>query len=359
MACGPTSPDEGPLGQTGQRVTAPTKAYCTIKVTGKGTLDLEGDYLPHVIQCENGGANLQALKAQAIAARSVAYYAIATSGSICDGQGCQVYSCGATPNAKQKQAVDETRGIILSHAGLLTYGFFVAGDSNTSAPSCHGVSGSTEKYVTYNEGKSGTSVTQTTLGYVGPPGYGQNRGCMGQWGARCLENSKSYDYKGILRFYYGDDIGMPTMQGSCVPTGSGGSTGTGGSGGSGGTGGTSGTGGTGGTGGAGGTGGTGGTGGSSGTGGGSAGVGGSAGAAGAAGGLASGGSAGTGWVGAAGASAGGAPDSDAGIGQHATVVGDQSGCACRAGSAPDRQTHPLGLMLVLVALGFARRSRRE
>ncbi|MEM6296995.1 MAG: SpoIID/LytB domain-containing protein, partial [Myxococcota bacterium] len=49
-------------------------AYCEVNVTGTGVIDLETEYLPNVVRCENGGANLEALKAQAIAARSVAYY---------------------------------------------------------------------------------------------------------------------------------------------------------------------------------------------------------------------------------------------------------------------------------------------
>jgi MYXO-CTERM domain-containing protein len=215
--CAPSVGNEEPIQQVQQDVTPPTKAYCSITVTGKGTKNMEEDYLPHVITCENGGANLQALKAQAIAARSVAYYAIKTSGGICDGQGCQVYSCGATPSAKAKQAVKETAGQFLKYDGMLTYGFYVSGDPNSSAPSCKGSSSHPmEKYVTYNLGLSGTSVKQTSLGYIGPPGYGQNRGCMSQWGARCLENSKGQDYKQILQFYYGKDIGIAQATGSCV-----------------------------------------------------------------------------------------------------------------------------------------------
>ncbi|MCA9593363.1 MAG: hypothetical protein KC776_08625 [Myxococcales bacterium] len=217
-ACSADVGEGEPIGQASEPVTAPTQAYCSIPVTGKGTKSMEDDYLPHVIQCENGGANLQALKAQAIAARSVAYYNMATSGSICDGQGCQVYSCGATPKAIHYQAVKETAGIYLSYANTLTYGFYVAGDSGATAPSCHDYSGSTSKYVTYNEGKTGTSVTQTSLGYIGPPGFGQNRGCMSQWGARCLENGKSYDYTKILQFYYGSDIQLKKASGSCTNT---------------------------------------------------------------------------------------------------------------------------------------------
>lgn len=215
--CGPVEDEQEPVASVRQEVSAPLpEAYCSIQVDGSGAVDTEDDYLPHVIQCENGGADIQALKAQAIAARSVAYYNMATSGSICDGQGCQVYSCGATPGAIHHQAVAETSGMYLSFADTLTYGFYVAGDNNTSPPSCVGSTGSTEHWVTYNEGKTGGDVEQTELGYVGPPGFGQNRGCMSQWGARCLEAHKGYDYKAILRFYYGDDIQILTAPGSCV-----------------------------------------------------------------------------------------------------------------------------------------------
>jgi len=207
------------------------EAHCTVQVDGIGEISMEEDYLPHVITCENGGANLEALKAQAIAARSVVYYSIETSGSICDSQGCQVYSCGADPSPMAYQAVQETSGVYLMYNDTLTYGFYVAGDPDTPPPGCLGNDGNatTEHWVTYNEGKSGDAVTQTELGFVHAPGdagYGQNRGCMGQWGARCLENDNGYDYVGILRFYYGDDIVLEQAQGECV-TPMGGTTGGG------------------------------------------------------------------------------------------------------------------------------------
>lgn len=196
-------------------------AHCEIDVDGIGTIAMEDDYLPHVIQCENGGANLEALKAQAIAARSVAYYSIETSGGICDGQGCQVYSCGADPAPIHYQAVQETSGQYLNYNGTLTYGFFVAGDSGVAGPGCMGVdaNAATEHWVTYNGGRSGTDVEQTQLGYVHDPadaGYGQNRGCMGQWSARCLENDNGQDVTQILQFFYGDDIGITQAPGECV-----------------------------------------------------------------------------------------------------------------------------------------------
>ena len=50
----------------------------------------------------------------------------------------------------------------------------------------------------------------------GDAGYGQNRGCMSQNGAACLEDNNGYDYVDILRFYYGDDIILQQGEGSCV-----------------------------------------------------------------------------------------------------------------------------------------------
>ena len=203
-------------------VPAPlSEAHCTVSVDGIGAISVEDDYLPHVIQCENGGANLEALKAQAIAARSVVYYSIETAGSICDGQGCQVYSCGSDPEPVHYQAVAETSGMYLMYNATLTYGFYVAGDADAAAPSCVGndAGATTEHWITYNAGKSGTDVVQTELGFVHAPGdsgYGQNRGCLGQWSSRCLENDNGYDALAILRFFYGEDIETPQAQGDCV-----------------------------------------------------------------------------------------------------------------------------------------------
>jgi hypothetical protein len=225
QAAGPgdwSQPDAEPLAVTPAPLPS---AYCQINVNGVNH-DTETDYIPHVIQCENGGANLQALKAQAIAARSVAYYAMAENGSICDGQGCQVYSCNSDPLPIHHQAAEETAGQYLSFNNeikgrVLTYAFFVSGD-NDQTGDCHGVSinANTENYVTYNEGKTWTGVKETSLGfqYKDPNsyGYGQNRGCMGQWSARCLENNKGYNFDQIIRYFYGADIEIAKADGPCV-----------------------------------------------------------------------------------------------------------------------------------------------
>lgn len=195
------------------------EAYCEILVEGVGVVDMETDYLPHVVACENGGAEFEALKAQAVAARSVAYYYVAKEGSVCDSQGCQVYSCNNQPSEQVYQAVLETSGLYMHYNDTLTYTFYVAGDNQTAPPSCVGAGAGTESFVTYNEGLSGDDVEQTSLGWVFEPGevgYGQNRGCMSQWGARCLENELGYGFEDILRFYYGEDTVLAQAQGECV-----------------------------------------------------------------------------------------------------------------------------------------------
>jgi hypothetical protein len=196
----------------------PLSAYCSVSVIGKGTKQMETDYLANVINCENGAADLEALKAQAVAARTYAYYKIATSGSIKDGTGDQVYSCGKTPSAKHHQAVKETSGQVLRYQGKVICAFYVAG-AKPSASNCVATSGdsdptSTEKYVTYNASKSGGGITQSKLGWVSASNL-YNRGCMSQNGSHCQAVNKK-GYKEILKFYYGSDIELITTTGSCV-----------------------------------------------------------------------------------------------------------------------------------------------
>lgn len=196
----------------------PLKAWCTANVIGKGEKDVELDYLPNVIRCENGNAPLEALKAQAVAARSYLYYKMNLSGKIADGTSDQVYGCDGAPKPIHYQAVEETKGEILQYKGVQVAAFYVAG-SIPSAASCIAKPGdndysNTEKYVTYNWKKSGDDLTQTTLGWVNA-GNLANRGCKSQNGAACLAK-QGWGYKDILMFYYGADIEFLTAQGHCV-----------------------------------------------------------------------------------------------------------------------------------------------
>ncbi len=208
-ACAGQPGDDETLGQT----SAPLTAYCQAKVNGVGTLDVETQYLPHVVHCENGGAPFEALKAQAVAARSYLYYKLETSGAVSDGQGDQVYSCGSGPTQEQIQAVKETEGLILRYKDTTVCSFYVAGGA-ASPPACKGAPGGTESDVTYNEGLSGSNIHQTPLGSQTPTNY-RNRGCMSQLGSRCLaDEGKTFDQ--ILRFYYGADIVIDQATGPCV-----------------------------------------------------------------------------------------------------------------------------------------------
>lgn len=203
-------------------VPIPGDAICSIDVKNKGNKAMETEYLPNVLACEAPGqAGLEMLKAQAIAARSYAYYHAIANGEICNGQGCQVFSCGRTPTELHKQAVEETSGVILRYNENLTIGFYVAGDSSPDSQCVGNSSGvaNTERWVTYNEGKSGDDIDQSRIAWRHKPSdrdWGQNRGALSQWGAHCLAENMDYSSTDILRFFYGDDVEFQQTEGSCV-----------------------------------------------------------------------------------------------------------------------------------------------
>jgi hypothetical protein len=193
-------------------------SFCTVQVIGHGAVDVENDYLPSVIACENGSAPLEALKAQAIAARTyAAFITEAERRPLQPTTRDQVYKCSyRQPEAIHYQAVRETAGQVLTHNGRLAVGFYVAG-AIPSASSCRATASdrdptNTEKWVTYNQGRTGNQVIKTRLGSLSHPA---NRGAKSQNGASCLARN-GWDYERILRFYYGDDIRLMTgPEGTC------------------------------------------------------------------------------------------------------------------------------------------------
>lgn len=194
-------------------------AYCEASVEGIGIVDVEDDYVPHVVACENGAAGYEALRAQAVAARSYLYYRLETQGSIADGQSDQVYTCAHAPEAIHVEAARSTRGEVLSYAGEIIAAFYVAG-AVPEREDCVAEPGDpdpfeTERYVTYNLGRSGDDVIQTPLGWIDPRNH-RNRGCQSQNGARCLaEHDRGY--REILAFYYGADLTYEGAIGPCTP----------------------------------------------------------------------------------------------------------------------------------------------
>jgi len=210
--CGPAEPS--PFAALGLPITA----WCTAQVVGVGAVDTESDYLPHVVACENGAADFEALKAQAVAARSVLYNKMESAGEIQDGQSDQVYTCARAPGPAHLAAVAETAGEVLWYQDVVVFAFYVSGAIPSTAdcvPAAgdedpHGV----EHYVTYNWGRSGAAVEQTTLGWVNPANH-RNRGCQSQNGAHCLARG-GWGYRDILAFYYGMDAELLRAEGTCV-----------------------------------------------------------------------------------------------------------------------------------------------
>jgi hypothetical protein len=188
--------------------------FCEVQVDGYGTLSVEDEYLAQVVTCEHSGAPMETLKAQAIAARGYAKYIAAVENrALSPTVRDQAYECGRAATDRARQAVRETSGMVLTYNGKLTAPFYVAGSTAVNSGSCK-ASGSagTQGYVTYNEGHIGSRVHTTSLGSSRSPA---NRGAMSQNGAVCLAD-KGWDASRILRFFYGDDIRVTRLPGSCV-----------------------------------------------------------------------------------------------------------------------------------------------
>lgn len=180
-------------------------------------VDFENNYLPNVVLRENGAASFEALKAQAVAARTFAYYKIETGSTfIRNSQADQVYSLGGpqgNPGAQWDQAVAETRGEFLSFNNITTASFYVAGATPSSSSGIAGPGDpdptNTQQFVTYTRTNNlaGPNNTGSTLGFVGTPSNPNypNRGAMSQNGADVLSDNGTH-YADILKFFYGGDI---------------------------------------------------------------------------------------------------------------------------------------------------------
>lgn len=92
----------------------------TISVTGYGNLDFETTYLWGIAEMPSSW-HMEALKAQAIAARSYAYRYKIEGRSICTTQSCQVFSQSKAnnPPGEWRQAVEQTRGLVIE--GVVTF----------------------------------------------------------------------------------------------------------------------------------------------------------------------------------------------------------------------------------------------
>jgi hypothetical protein len=186
-----------------------TRVPDSVRVNGT-TYDVETEYLPRVVQCENPGAPTQALRAQAIAARTYLTYRTAgqRSPSIGDGQQEQVFTCASNHSGRYvapevQEAVKATRGQVMIHNERIIAGFFVAGAHRTSACERGTDPTNTERFVTINVGQSGGKVKTSIIGSRTDPA---NRGAMGQNLANCLAARNNFDAVQLLGYFYGADI---------------------------------------------------------------------------------------------------------------------------------------------------------
>ncbi len=190
----------------------------------------ETDYVPNVVVSENGLASFEALKAQAVAARTFAYYKLDNSGVIGDGQNDQVYSGSSSPRQIHFDAAAATEGEILwvrdnigAQRDVLIASFYVAGSIPTGPfnPNSPGIISepgdsdptTTQQWVTfpYADGEIGGFNQGTPLGFQGSttnPNW-PNRGAKSQNGADYLSDN-SVNYLDILKYYYGADIQIRT-----------------------------------------------------------------------------------------------------------------------------------------------------
>jgi len=104
----------------------------SISVSGYGSMDFETTYLYGIAEMPSSW-NMEALKAQAVAARSYAYrYKIAGT-TICTTEACQVFrkTKSDSPPSAWKQAVDETKGQVLED--VVTYYSSTSGGYSTTS----------------------------------------------------------------------------------------------------------------------------------------------------------------------------------------------------------------------------------
>jgi hypothetical protein len=176
--------------------------------TVDGSITLE-QYVARVTTAENGQAAPAALRAQAIAARTFVLRAMrddALLGTykkpVPNGEHFQVYKPTASPRAATATA--ETAGLVCRYQGELTICNYVAGAFWTAEGQPGKDPTHTEKWVTYNEGKTGAAVQPSPISHTGRP---DNRGCMSQNGADWLARH-GRDHLAILRYFYGADLAI-------------------------------------------------------------------------------------------------------------------------------------------------------
>jgi hypothetical protein len=182
-------------------------------LTSEGRLRFEEEYLPRVCAREHGAAHPEAKAALVVAARTFVLRAmrdhptLGRTTPISNSTRFQTFARAAGVGCVA--AAEKTKGVVMRYGGRLIVANYVAGalwrDDGSPGKDPTG----TERWVTYNAGKSGAEVMPTWLTLSTHPG---NRGCMSQNGANWFAQ-RGWGYEQILRFYYGEDVEIGTING--------------------------------------------------------------------------------------------------------------------------------------------------
>lgn len=223
-----SSSDEQCCVTTTSSGSSSSKDYCKngITVSGAGTLDLD-EYVAGVVSAENyyidskHPKNLEAMKAQAIAART---YAVNSTNNckktIGNSQSAQVYT---KAKEKAKQAAKDTSGIVMLYNGKVfssQYDAFCINDSDCPSASCSG-STCTSKYTKVPSNETHTITVKaphsSAASSGGLNGMGHAHG-MSQYVARQMQDEgKKYDE--ILKYFYADGIEITGTAGNTCSIG--------------------------------------------------------------------------------------------------------------------------------------------
>ncbi|MGB0680468.1 MAG: SpoIID/LytB domain-containing protein [Polyangiales bacterium] len=197
-----------------------------ITETGSQGIRLEEDYLVDVVACEHGAADAEALKAQAIAARSYwKYVKSIESRALATTQSDQVLTgtCATVLPPVQynkiRRAVEETRGVVMAYDQKIVAAFYVAGGAPDRQDHCFDTSGDTAHYVTnypaLNEANGVDAPRHPYRSSIGDAGSEHNIGCMSQNGASCFE-AKGLETLDILKNYYGQKFELTSLDENCT-----------------------------------------------------------------------------------------------------------------------------------------------
>ena len=208
--------DEAPSG-----ISYSNSSYCPggVTVEGVGIYDLE-DYLVGVLAGEAYlSENMEALKAQAVAART--YVLVRTNGCKKSIRGnANDQSFEKTTNEKAKRAVEETKGEVLKYNGQLflsEYDSFCYEDSG--CPEAKKNSDGTYT-VTYTKQplleKNEITLSESKYYKWIVPGKGHSRGMSQLLSYQLANEGLSYDE--ILRYFYSDGVVLSKSTGANLTT---------------------------------------------------------------------------------------------------------------------------------------------